>query len=313
MPWLQLIRWKNLLIIFLTQLLAWWCVILPESPEVLSPVNFFLLALSTILIAAAGYIINDYFDIKIDVINKPGKVILDNVIPRKQAIVAHTALNIIALGLASYVAVQAHHFEWLWVQVSCTLLLWFYSTDFKRQYIAGNIVVALLTSFTIIALFIYEPALKYDTQLPLVAGRHSSLPVWVLTVYAYFAFILTWMREIVKDMEDHKGDEAEGCTTMPIKKGLKYAMRFTLALSLLAAIPLLTASVILFTHHYTLFAAYLLLLLIIPLVLWSVFLGRGFTTQHYNTASSWLKVIMLSGICSLLIYHFQLFTNWHLK
>src|ERR1035437_8023658 len=109
MPWLRLIRWKNLLIIFLAQLLAWWCVILPESPKILNPINFLCLSLSTILIAAAGHIINDYFDIKIDSINKPDKVVLETVIPRKQAIISHTALNIIALILAGYVAAQAHH------------------------------------------------------------------------------------------------------------------------------------------------------------------------------------------------------------
>src|ERR1017187_3266318 len=97
MPWLRLIRWKNLLIIFLTQFLAWWCVVLPATPRVLNLVNFFCLSLSTMLIAAAGYIINDYFDVKIDSINKPAKMVLETAIPRKQAIISHTALNIIAL------------------------------------------------------------------------------------------------------------------------------------------------------------------------------------------------------------------------
>ncbi len=306
MPWLRLIRWKNLLIIFLTQLLAWWCVILPESPEILNTVNFLFLTVSTMLIAAAGYIINDYFDIKIDSINKPDRIVLEKAIPMRQAILSHSILNIIALMLAGYVAAQAHHYEWLLVQVSCTLLLWFYSTDFKRQYITGNIAIALLTSFTIITLFIYEPALQLEAQMPLLTGSHSSLPVWVLAVYAYFAFLLTWMREIVKDMEDFKGDVAEGCVTMPIKRGLEFSTRFTLVLSLLAIIPLLVASFTLFKHNYTLLASYLVVLLILPLILWSVFLGKGFTEQHYGKASRGLKIIMLLGICSLLIYHIQI-------
>ena len=123
MPWLRLIRWKNLLIIFLTQFLVWGCVILPENPKVLVPFNFLLITVSTMLIAAAGYIINDYFDIKIDFINHTEKLILEKVIPRKQAIISHTVLNVIALFLAAIVAMQAHHLEWLFFQATCTVLL----------------------------------------------------------------------------------------------------------------------------------------------------------------------------------------------
>jgi len=124
MPWLQLIRWKNLLIVFLTQFLAWWCVILPGMPVVLTPLHFLLLSLSTVLIAAAGYIINDYFDIKIDTINKPEKVVLEKIIPRKQAIIAHSLLNVVALILAGYVAAQAHHYEWLLLHAAALVLFY---------------------------------------------------------------------------------------------------------------------------------------------------------------------------------------------
>jgi len=302
MPWLRLIRWKNLLIIFLTQLLVWWCIVLPASPQVLGFINFCCLSLSTMLIASAGYIINDYFDLKIDAINKPEKVVLEKTIPRRQAILSHTALNILALLLAGFVAAQAQHYEWLLLQLGCTLLLWFYSTRLKRQYLTGNIAVALLTSLTIIALFVYEPALQYAARLPLT-GSPSSMPVWVMAIYAYFAFMLTWIREITKDMEDLEGDEAEGCVTMPIKKGLEYATRFTIALSLLAIIPLSVAAYALFRNNYKLLSGYVILLLVLPLVLWSVFISRGAGKDHYNNASHLLKLIMILGICSLLVYH----------
>ncbi len=144
MAWLRLIRWNNLLIILLTQLLAWVCVIMPMRhyaavPMLLNAPNFLCLSLSTILIAAAGYIINDYFDIKIDTINKPDKVILEKQIPRRMAIIAHSVLNIIALCLAAFVAAQAHHFEWLLVQVLCTLVVMvlfypFQAPVYDRQY-----------------------------------------------------------------------------------------------------------------------------------------------------------------------------------
>lgn len=249
------------------------------------------------LIAAAGYVINDYFDIKIDSINKPQKVVLEVAIPRKQAIVVHTSLNIIAILVAAYVALQAHHYEWLLLQLFCSVLLWFYSTSFKRQYITGNIVVAILTALTIVSLIIYEPSL-------------SHFPKAVLLVYAYFAFMLTWIREIVKDMEDHIGDRAEGCITMPIKHGLAYSARFCMLLSALVILPLTMGSVVLFDHNYKWLSAYVAIILIIPIILWSFFLVRKTTTAHYHTASSGLKTIMLLGICSLIIYHFQLNTGY---
>ena len=115
-----------------------------QEPLLLGFSNFLCLSLSTVLIAAAGYIINDYFDVKIDIINRPEKMVLEKRIPRRYGIIAHTVLNIVGLGLAAYVARQAGHYEWLILQVFCTVLLWFYSASFKRQFIIGNVVVACL-------------------------------------------------------------------------------------------------------------------------------------------------------------------------
>jgi 4-hydroxybenzoate polyprenyltransferase len=294
MAWLRLIRWQNLLIIALTQLLVWWCVVLPEKPVSLASFNFSLLSLSTVLIAAAGYIINDYFDIKIDQINHPEKVVLGKVIPRKTAIIAHTFINITALALAAVVAVSARHPEWLLIQLGCTGLLWLYSTTYKRQYLTGNISIAVLTSLTVLVLYVYEPALRHPA---------NPLPVAILLVYAFFAFMLTWIREIVKDMEDLKGDEAEGCITMPIKHGLAYAARFASVLAVVAIVPLAVSAAALFSVGYVLLSSYVLGLLVIPLAVWIWFLWQGAASSaHYHRASRMLKIIMVLGVCSLLIY-----------
>lgn len=314
MAWLRLIRWTNLLIIFLTQLLAWWCVILPmarysNEPLLLHTGNFLLLAMSTVFIAAAGYIINDYFDIKIDAINRPEKVVLEKRIPRRMAILSHTALNILALFMAGIVAKQAGHYEWLLVQLSCTILLWFYSTHFKRRFMTGNVVVALLTALTIITLIIYEPAMHRYISLPSFGETSLSYlrpnPVWVLGIYAYFAFVLTWMREIVKDMEDFKGDAEEGCITMPIKWGLLRTVRFTQILGIFAVIPLVFAALSLCLSGWLPFGLYTAIALVAPIIAWIIFLPGTATTEHYSKASSRLKIIMVLGVGSLLIYFFQ--------
>lgn len=325
MVWLRLIRWNNLLIILLTQLLAWVCVIVPlhphywlepaadahavitAAPLLLTPLNFSLLCLSTILIAAAGYIINDYFDIRIDAINKPDKVILEKQIPRKQAIIVHSLMNAVALLMAGLVAWQAHCPELLLIQVSCTLLLWKYSTSWKRQFMTGNVMVAAMTALTIVTLILYEPRLSsYLPEGPFITDDQSHAginPAWMLYFLCFFAFMLTWMREIVKDMEDYKGDAEEGCVTMPIKWGIRKSILFTRILGLISLAAILPGALLysiggwlMITYLGILFAA---------ITAWLFFIGSRFTTAHFNKASFYLKIIMVMGICSLLVYRFQ--------
>jgi 4-hydroxybenzoate polyprenyltransferase len=294
-------------------MLAWACVILPlqnhaEVSLLLKPANFFLVSLSTITIAAAGYIINDYFDIKIDIINRPDTVILEKRIPLRMAIIAHTVLNISGIIMAAVVARRAGHYSWLILQIGCSVMLWFYSTHFKRQFISGNVVVALLTSFTIIALMLYEPAIHYYLTQPhfILSGSNTiPNPAYVLSIYTCFAFTLTWMREIVKDMEDFKGDAKEGCITMPIKWGLQRSTRFCQALGLIAITPLLFGATKLINAQWYVLGIYTLILLALPVAIWTFSLNAKATTQHYHTMSRWLKIIMVSGIGSLILYYFQ--------
>lgn len=309
MAWLRLVRWNNLFIVLLTQFLIWACVLLPlrgwtDQPFLLNFPNFLLICLSTVLIAAAGYIINDYFDIKIDAINRPEKAILDRVINRRQALIVHSALNIIALIFAAIVAAQKGKWHWLWIQLFSTVLLFFYSSHFKRRYLIGNVVVALLTALTVFTLFVYEPALRSFVRRPAMLERDGALlpnPIWVLGIYTGFAFVLTWMREVVKDMEDHIGDAAEGCMTMPIRLGLQRSGRFTQLLSLAAIIPLLIASV----KVQGALGLYTFFVLTLPLTIWVLLLNRAASTRHYQQMSRYLKGIMVLGIGSLVVYYFQ--------
>lgn len=314
MYWLKLIRWQNLLIVFLTQFLAWFCVILPVfkfsgSQPFLTTQNFLFLSLSTVFITAAGYIINDYFDIKIDIINKPDKVILEKNIPLRMAIVTHSVLTLCGLILSAIVAKRAGHYSWLLLQLFCTVLLWFYSTHFKRQFMSGNVVVAILTAMTIIVLMVFETGLHpYYAKNGFIETKGNPIPnpIWVLGIYACFAFTLTWMREIVKDMEDFKGDANEGCITMPIKWGLLRSVRFTQVLGLLAIIPLIIGAVKLFIAEWWVLGTYTLAALAIPILLWILYLPAKATTPHYHLASRRLKIIMVLGLASLIIYYLKL-------
>lgn len=313
MAWLRLIRWQNLVIIFLTQLFAWACVIMPmkhyaDLVPILNRENFLLLSVSTVLIAAAGYIINDYFDVKIDAINRPEKLVLEKRIPMKLAIVMHSILNATGIFLAVLVARKAGHYSFVALQLGCTIMLWLYSTRYKREFMTGNIIVSILTAFTIVVLMLYETAIRsYLWHSFFIEGRNGLIPnpVWVLTTYAYFAFMLTWMREIVKDMEDFKGDAEQGCVTMPIKWGLKRSVKFIQALGLLTTAPLVTGAVKLLSEGWFILGIYTLLGLALPILLRMYYLPRSATTRHYSKESRWFKIIMVLGVGSLVIYYFQ--------
>lgn len=310
----QLIRWTNLIIVFLTQWSVWWCAIVPMQDWntvslFLTDTHFVLLALSTVFIAAAGYIINDYFDVRIDIVNKPDKVIVEKIIKRRWAIIFHTAFNVIGIALASYLAYAIGNLWIVSMQLLCTVLLWFYSTHLKRQFISGNLAVALLSGFTVLILALFEPAMYPFIRKPYItataAGNHIINPFWVILVYAYFAFMLTWMREIVKDMEDFKGDAEDGCMTMPIKIGLYPSAYVVTGLGILALIPLCIAACKLIGGAGILLGIYVIGGLIIPLCGLLIFLPRKSTSRHYAQASKWLKAIMVSGLIALLIYHFK--------
>ena len=312
--WLRLIRWKNLLIIFGTQLFAWFCIVKPMKS--LTGVSFFLdgnhfllLSLSTVLIAAGGYIINDYFDVKIDNINHPEKMVLNKVIPRKHAIIVHSILNIVAFVIGAILAWYAGHLSFVLLQVFCTAMLWFYSTKFKQRFAIGNLVVAFLTALIIILLILYEPSLyAYFRRGVFICFKNELVlpnPVWVLVGYAFFAFIFTWIREAVKDMEDFKGDEAEGCVTMPIIWGLKKTVFFTNFLAIIALIPLLFFTGKLLMNNNFLLSIYLFLAVILPILFFIKILPNKSTSTHYSFASRLLKWIMVTGVCSLIIYYYE--------
>ena len=294
-------------------LFSWGCVIVPMHhystvPIVLNWSNFLALSLSTVLIAAAGYIINDYFDVKIDAINRPEKLVLEKRIPMKLAIIVHSIMNVVAIFMALLVARKAGHLSFIAIQVVCTGLLWFYSTTFKRQFMIGNVIVSILTAFTIAVLILYEPALHYYLKQDFFVDGKTELipnPIWVLGTYAYFAFMLTWMREIVKDMEDFKGDAEQGCVTMPIKWGLLKSARFTQLIGALTVTPLIIGAVKLLKEQWYVLGIYTLAGLAIPIIIWMLYLPKEATTKHYHKESRRLKIIMVLGVVSLVIYYFQ--------
>ena len=267
----------------------------------LSHVDFFLLILSTLLIAAAGYIINDYFDVKTDRINKPEKLYIDNGVKRRLAIVIHTVFNVLGFASGVYVAHKANNIFLSGIQFVSITALWFYSTHLKRQVLNGNILVAALSALVpLLVLFFEMPLLEHKF---LDSIKSFSFLYLSVCSFALFAFLLSLVREIIKDIEDLKGDYETGCRTMPIVWSVKAAK--AIVAGLISNILLLQLFIFykLYKQHFSILLIYLFVFVFIPLVLLIWKLYKSQQKQEYHTLSKWVKYIMLTGVLSTIIIY----------
>ena len=205
----------------------------------LQPLHFWLLVLSTVLIAAAGNIINDYFDTRIDRINKPDEVIVGRTVKRRVAMTAHLVLSGLGLVIGAFVAWQTGMIKLTWIPVFSIAALWVYSTNLKRSLIIGNVLVATLTALVPLSVGLYEIPLlaKLFADPVVIAGGGDAYQMepgfiielwWWVLGFSGFAFLSTLVRELQKDMADVKGDAAVGCRTVPIVWGMRKAKALAL-------------------------------------------------------------------------------------
>ena len=302
----RLVRWPNLVFIFLTQLLFYYCIQLPLHYQLFSTVDpilkprlFYLLAISSVLIAAAGYIINDYFDLNIDRVNKPKRLVVDRIIRRRWTILWHWILSGLGLLLSFYVSWRLRNPLIALGNLSCVILLYFYSTTFKRKLLLGNIIISLLTAWVILVLYVGEfhwSALAADGYKRLF----SSLFKFAI-VYSSFAFLLSLIREVVKDIEDMDGDMRYGCRTMPIVWGVNVAKVFagTLIVVLLGALVILQFYVL--QKSWFPLTVYGILLVDLPLLWILRKLYAAQTKEDYHRLSNIIKAVMLAGILSMIL------------
>jgi len=302
----RLIRWPNLVFIFLTQVLFYYFILRPSfvvsdiiqvaTPK-LTPLLFYLLSASSIFIAAAGYTINDYFDLNIDRVNKPKRMVVEKVIKRRWTILWHWILSGLGLLLSVYVSWKIRNPIIAAANLGCIVLLWFYSTTLKRKLLIGNILISLLTAWVILVLFVCEARISTNPFIREINSRIFKFAI----VYASFAFIISLVREVVKDIEDRDGDAKYGCRTMPIVWGLNVAKVFAGTW-----LGVLIGALIIF-QFYVLQKAwwqlilYSILMIDLPCVWLLRKLYTAQTKEQYHTLSNVIKGVMLTGILSMLL------------
>jgi 4-hydroxybenzoate polyprenyltransferase len=293
----RLIRWPNLLFIILTQLLFYYCVYQPLFP-VGQPRRLAWLIAASVFIAAAGYIINDYFDLNIDQINKPEKNVFVRLIHRRWAIIWHFLLSLAGIVCTAF-GVGLHKWYLVLANIFCVALLWFYSTSFKRQVLIGNVVIGLLTAWTVLILF-------FGFTAPGNAFRANSFDTIkffrIAFLYAGFAFISTLIREAIKDMEDLEGDARLGCRTLPIVAGTRTTRIYVAVWIVVLTAALFILQLYILQFRWWFAVLYSIILVILPLIYLFVKLFRANSRADFSALSRLSKLIMFSGIVSMIFF-----------
>ncbi|MBC7867066.1 MAG: geranylgeranylglycerol-phosphate geranylgeranyltransferase [Gloeobacteraceae cyanobacterium ES-bin-316] len=302
----KLIRWPNLLFIALTQGLFYFCVFektLLSGPASPADFLFYMLVAASVMIAAAGYIINDYFDLHIDAINKPGKVVVDKILKRRWAIVWHWLLSGAGLLLSFYISYKLGNWIIFLANTGVVLLLWFYSTTFKKRILSGNIIIAALTAWVIVVVYFFCGAdIEVWPQQPTSFDAKRFFKFTIL--YAGFAFIISLIREVVKDIEDMEGDARYHCRTMPIVWGVPTSKVFTAVWLVVCIAALAIVQLYAWQLGWWFITIYTVVLIILPLVFILRNLYKATVPADYHQLSSLVKFVMLAGILSMLFFIF---------
>jgi 4-hydroxybenzoate polyprenyltransferase len=296
-PFLKLLRWPNLIFIVLTQLLFYFCIYLPlyEVPQTHILV---WLVIASVCIAGAGYIINDYFDLNIDKINKPNKNVLNTIINRRWAIVWHLLFSFIGI-IATAIAVGFGKWYLIIANIFCVALLWLYSTSLKRKLLIGNILISLLAAWTVLILFFakvpFNEAFNSKSDITLKYFRLAFL-------YGGFAFIISLIREAIKDIEDREGDAQYGCRTLPIYAGVRTTKIYISIWIVVLVAALVILQLYILQFGWWLAVIYSIILIIAPLIYLLMQLRKAQTVNDYSKLSSLTKLIMFTGILSMVFF-----------
>lgn len=303
----KLIRWSNLLMIAIMMLFVYYCLMYPMFQSgivgaVPTSPAFTLLLISMIFIVAGGYVINDYFDVEIDKVNKADKLIVSKIFSENVTKFFYIILSFIGLaaGLASSILILHSKFYLLFaILILLACLLYSYSVNYKKKLIIGNLIVSLSVAFAVFLPWLFEMLYLSNNALILYAVKDTIMSIlpYVL-IYTAFAFLMTLIREIVKDAEDLKGDLLTHCRTIPIVLGVK-KMNLILAILtfLIWAILLYYQLVLYYQHLYLALGIMLFIWISMPILITLLFNNNE---VNYHRYSIFLKIIMLLGVLSML-------------
>ncbi len=308
MNFLKLIRYQNLLMLALMQLVFRYGFLNKQNVLLaLYDWQYVLLILATVCIAAGGYIINDIYDQETDGDNRPGKVIVGKAITETRAYNYYVALNIIGVAIGFYLSnyIGRPSFSLLFILISATLYM--YATTFKQSLLVGNVLVAVLLSVSILIIGIYD----VYPMLPFAANPYDSKNAFLaISYYAIFALVINLIREIIKDLEDVNGDYNQGMHTLPIVLGVARTTKIMFWIGLL---PTGYLMYYVYTHFFNanlLYSTiYFLGCVIAPLIYFNAKMWNAQTQKDYRHLAAVLKLVLLTGIISIAVITFEAGAN----
>ncbi len=264
--------------------------------------QFTLLIIATICIAAAGNIINDIYDVDTDFINKPEKIIVGNSISEKTAYNLFIIFNIIGVGLGFYISHSIGKSTFFSIFVIISALLYVYASYLKQTFLIGNIIISMLVSLSIVIVGIFE-------LIPTMTSQNQPFQLVffkILLHFALFAFLINLIREMAKDIEDIEGDKKAGMQTLPIVIGSEKASKVLFVMSF---IPIIAVIYYIHTYLYKqiFVVGYFLVFIVGPLLYVSIRIFNAKTKKDFHFVSNMIKLVMLLGMLSLLLYKFILF------
>jgi 4-hydroxybenzoate polyprenyltransferase len=256
--------------------------------------DFVILVAAIVFITAGGYVINDYFDIKTDLINR-GKVIVGTKIPRRKAMMWHSVLNIMGVIAGFYISWRAGYFWFGTLFLIVSGLLYFYSASYKRQFLIGNLIISILTAMVplLVVLFEWSALYQYYSVNAIRVPEINFLFYWV-GGFALFAFLTTLTREIIKDIEDFEGDMTFGRNTIPVIIGIPASKIVAAGISLITIVLLYLVWHLFLNDKITLI--YISSAILIPFLYVLYRLTVRSNKKQMHSASNIMKIIMLAGV-----------------
>lgn len=307
MKYLKLIRFQNLLMIALMQCIIRYGFLKLQKVELaLADWQFALLVLSTVFIAAGGYIINDIMDQETDSINRPNQVIVGRSISESMAYNLYFGFTIAGALIGFYLSNLIYRDNFFGIFIITSLLLYIYATSFKQIAVIGNILVslALALSVIIVGLFDIIPATDQVNRFQMM------LWLELLFDYAVFAFLLNFIREIIKDLEDINGDYNQGMRTLPIVLGVSRTAKVVAVITAIATVILLWyINNHLMNSGLYIATIYALVFLVSPLIFAVVKVWTATTQKEFQLLSNVMKAIIFFGILFILIVNLNIKFN----
>lgn len=305
LTYFKLIRWFNLVMMAITMILTRKFLletfVLLKHLELSYPdFDFVLVIISTALMSAGGYIVNDIFDSEADQINKPEKLFVGKEISNQTAWVLYWVHTLLGLGIGVFLAYRIGVMMLAIVPLFIIGLLWFYTTSYKKLPLIGNLVISLFTGFVPLVVGLFE--LISERRM----YRKDIIDLNFVIGYAAFAFLISMVREIVKDMEDMEGDKETDCQTMPVAWGIGISKVVALLFvgSLLGCLGYV--EYIQWTTKDTVSFYYFSLAISLPLLLLGAVIAFAKSKKDFSSASLLSKVVMLTGICSMVVFWYTL-------